>query len=229
MITIFISRELSENSPFFRLNKSKFNIYGSSLVEFQPLRADKIPEADWYFFYSKNGVKYFHQTFGEEFSRSLKNHPKIACMGYGTSEEFLSYFNFKPDFTGSGKPGNVANLFYGQLKPDDRVVFFTAEESLHSVGRLMPGNIEQHQIRIYRNSIKTNISIPPSDILIFTSPKNAEAYFKQFKANPHQKIISIGKSTALQLHSLGAEEVIIAVSPSEMAMYKAVKMVCHNF
>ena len=228
MITIFISRELSENSPFYRLNQSKFKIYGSSLVEFQPLSVDAVPDADWYFFYSKNGVKYFYQTFGEQYFRTLKNQPKIACMGYGTSEEFQSFFIFNPNFTGSGKPVNVANLFYAQLHPNEKVVFFTAEDSLHSVGRLLPETIEKHQIRIYKNSLKSNISIPSSDILIFTSPKNAEAYFKNSKVTPYHKIISIGRSTAMKLHNLGVEEVIIAANPSEMAMFEAVKMVCQK-
>lgn len=225
MKTIFISRELAETSPFHSLDKSLFKIHSESLIDFHLINIDKVPDANWYFFYSKNGVKYFYKSLGQEFMASRKNIVKIACMGYGTSNEFYHNFNYRPEFTGSGKPANVAKLFLAQIEKDDKIVFYTAQDSIHSVGRQLPDYINQSQIKIYKNIQKQNIDIPLSDFLIFTSPKNVEAYFNKYQLLPDQKIICIGRSTAIKAHSLGAYEIIIATNPSEKAIIKALKII----
>jgi uroporphyrinogen-III synthase len=228
MITIFISRNLAKDSPFLSLNSSFFSIYDNSLIDFAPIQVDHLPDAEWYFFYSKNGVKYFHESLGMIFMKSSEKRIKVACMGYGTKDEFQKYFDYNVSFTGSGNPTNVAREFSKNVKNEERVVFFTAEDSLHSVGNKLPPNIGQKQIIIYRNRQKEKITIPKSNILIFTSPKNAEAYFDYYDSVPNQKIISIGKSTAKKLHDLGVEEVIIATYPSEEGLLKSLKTILRH-
>ena len=57
---IFISRELSLDSPFYKiLPTEKVQLFGESLIAFEQVKFEAIPEVDWCFFSSRNAVKFF--------------------------------------------------------------------------------------------------------------------------------------------------------------------------
>lgn len=224
MIKVFLSRELSKKSPFHHLAKDEFTIYAQSLIEFSSIKINNIPSAEWYFFYSRNGVRFFFENM-EAGNLKLESVPKIACMGYGTREEFEKYSNNPVSFTGSGKPVQVATQFRQKLNRLDKIVFFTAADSLHSVGKILSAEFKCIQIEVYRNKVRNSFNIPKCDVYIFTSPKNAEAFYKRYTPDSTNKIISIGKSTARSLHRNSVQEVIISPKPYEQDMLNAMLMI----
>lgn len=56
---------------------------------------------------------------------------------------------------------------------------------------------------VYNTFEKTEFDDPNTDVLIFTSPSNARAYFKNIDLKDGQKVISIGPTTGTQLEELG--------------------------
>ncbi len=223
MIKLFISRKLSPSSIFWKLRSSGFEITDHSLIEFSLIPFQKIPSSDWIFFYSKNGIQYFINGL----KKSRKSFPscKFACMGEGTAHLFQTTFNRSPDFIGSGKPENVALQFSKHLEPNTKVNFITAKDTQNSVFHLLKEQFNQLcSMAVYTNQIKKIPLKKQFDVLIFTSPKNVIAYFRNNPLTHHQTIISIGKTTARQLHTIGISEVVIAVEPSEKGLLQAVKI-----
>ncbi len=54
--------------------------------------------------------------------------------------------------------------------------------------------------------------IPISDYLVFTSPMNAQAYYKRYKPRKKQTVFAIGATTAVALLELGIKYTYMRVS-----------------
>jgi len=71
---------------------------------------------------------------------------------------------------------------------------------------------------VYNTSEKSNFENPNADVLIFTSPSNARAYFAKFKINENQKVISMGPTTGKQLEDLGISNYLTPKSTGELGL-----------
>jgi|GEM_PF-24916 len=198
-------------------------IIGQSLIQFSPTLFASIPIVDWIFFYSKNGVKFFLETAKKNQLLKHKLAVKWAVMGEGTAKALLAY-KIQPDFIGNGQPKATAQAF-GKIAAGQKVLFPRAKNSKKSIQRLLTQQIDQVDLVVYENEIKSNLSIPFCEILTFTSPLNAQAYFQKYPINPKQKVIAIGKTTYKALKKLGLKHIILANQPSEKGMATAVKNV----
>ena len=226
MPKIFISRYLRSTSPFkMELADFDMEIIGQSLIQFTPTPFETIPVVDWIFFYSKNGVKFFLETFtAHMFLRILaeENLPiKWATMGKGTAEA-LEKHQIQPDFVGTGHPKATA-LAFGTTANQQKVLFPRAKNSKQSIQNLLAAQLNVLDLVVYENAIKPSFSIPYCDILVFTSPLNVHAYFQKYPIQTKQKIIAIGKTTETTLKKLGLLNVIIAPQPSEKGLAEAVR------
>ena len=225
MPKIFISRHLKPTSPFKKeLAALDMEIIGQSLIEFSPTPFNTVPIVDWIFFYSKNGVKFFLETFTT--NRYLyglaeeKLSVKWAAMGKGTAEA-LEKYQIQPDFIGTGHPKATAQAFKS-VANQQRVLFPRAKISKQSIQNLLVEQVEIFDLVVYENKIKPSFSIPYCDILVFTSPLNTQAYFQKYTINSKQKIIAIGKTTETALEKIGIQHIIVAKQPSEKGLATAV-------
>lgn len=217
MPSVFITRELSKNSIFKKeLTKTGFEIADQSLVVFSPTPFYSVPQTDWLFFYSKNGVRFFLKNAPIALPKNLK----WAVMGKGTASALLQH-NIQADFIGNGQPKATAEAFL-KIAQNQQVLFARAENSKKSVQNLLESKLIVHDLVIYRNAIKRNFSIPDCDYLVFTSPLNATAYFQKYNWKPTQKVIAIGKTTANALKKIGINHLIIANTTSEKGLAEAV-------
>lgn len=211
MKRIFISRNIASSSPI-RDAIGNYILVDQSLIEFSALDFEA-PQADWIFFYSRNGVKYFFE--GGQFEL----YPYLwACMSGGTADE-LSHYISDISFVGNGTPAEVTSSFKNVTNPDDVTCFIRAQNSLDSVNKGL-GREADFSLPVYTNIPKSNIPDQEFDILIFTSPMNVDAWFDKRKYK-NEKVISIGKTTANHLATYGIENVIIAETPSEESIAKA--------
>ncbi|MFK7979374.1 MAG: uroporphyrinogen-III synthase [Saprospiraceae bacterium] len=225
IVKIFISRNLPPTSSFKKeLAGTAMEIIGQSLIQFSPTPFATIPVVDWIFFYSKNGVKFFLETFRATMSLqtlAAENRPiKWAVMGKGTAEALIAH-QIQPDFIGNGQPKATAQAF-GKIAKGQKVLFPRAKNSKKSVQKLLDSQLEVNDLIVYKNEVKANFAIPYCGILVFTSPLNATTYFQKYPINPKQKTIAIGKTTEKTLQELGIKNSIIATKPSEKALAKAV-------
>lgn len=206
MKNVFISRVLQPKSPIKNVIGNN-QLVAKSLIQFSALNFE-IPQADWVFFYSRNGVKYFFENGNYELYPYL-----WACMSEGTADE-LSHYITDISFIGKGKPEEVANSYKSAVNPEQVTCFVRAENSLDSIHKRID-QPKDFSIPVYKNSPINDIPKQKFDILIFTSPMSADVWFENTEYS-NEKIISIGPTTADHLlNNYGIENVIIAESPSE--------------
>lgn len=220
MKTIFISRKLTSKSVFKKtLESAGFQIHDQSLIRFRSVSFDRVPQADWVFFYSKNAVKFFFAGL----NAADKNVPKKvrwATIGKATAKALEKHIE-RIDFIGNGNILETSADFL-KLASGQTVLFPRAEHSRKTIQQLLNNKIKDVDLIVYKNTPKKNIQVPDCDLLVFTSPMNVLNYFKQKELFDDQSVYAIGRTTAKTLVSIGIEDFLIAEEPSEAALVKAV-------
>lgn len=203
---LFISRHLAPHSALFRLEPD-IRINHESLLDFQPIPFEKVPTADWFFFYSQQGVKHFlSQT-------KIESRYRIATFGKKTAQRLLE-MGIPVSFVGDGNAATTAPAF-AQVATGEKVVFVRAQHSRMSLQQLLKKQIKQIDLIVYNNTPKMEYQLPYHDILVFTSPLNAQAYYTKYRCDPNQTVIAIGETTKAHLNTMGIDNVLVPVSPSE--------------
>jgi uroporphyrinogen-III synthase len=101
------------------------------------------------------------------------------------------------------------------------VLFPSAKGSLQTIKKQLTEDTEAIDLPIYETIALENVSKSNAEVLIFTSPSNAKAYFANNLIAPSQKVISIGYSTAEVLKELGIDY-SLPYSPDEVGLSEAV-------
>ncbi|MBL7783902.1 MAG: uroporphyrinogen-III synthase [Saprospiraceae bacterium] len=212
MPTAFISRAQSPESEFScRLQEQGWQVTGRSLVQLSPLAFETIPACDWIFFASQHAVRFFFQQIA---IANLAIPPvKWAALGAATAN-ILSAFVAQVDFTGTGDPASSTAAFMGQVAPC-RVLFPAARHSMQSIAAQLNEHFTILHLEVYDNQPVADVPLQQEDVLVFTSPMNARAYFTQHPLLPHQKVVAIGATTAAALKHLGIKKVSIAEEANE--------------
>ena len=220
--TVFISRDLMEDSVFLQILQSyPIKVIGQSLIELSVIYFSSLPSASWYFFYSKHGVKFFFEGC-QQLPESLDfSNIRFATIGESTAK-ILTNKGFEVEFIGTGEPISTADAFL-KVARNDTVLFIEAKKSRQSVQKLLTDKIKSCNLVVYKNEQKEiDDFMVNTDFLVFTSPLNAEAYLKRHYIHPHQKIVAIGESTAATLRRLGWFELVVAEQPNEKALANCV-------
>ena len=213
MKRIFISRYLNADSIFKQeLTKVGYDVTGLSLLEFELIPFETVPDADWIFFYSQKAVRFFFQQI-DDLKISLKKNIQIAAFGEKTAQA-VSAHDRECNFTGTGEAKTTTTLFLEKVKKG-KVLFPRAENSKKSIQQLIGNQLVTTELVIYKNFPKKDFFIPKMDILVFTSPLNAQVYFQKYKFEKGQKVFSIGATTAKTLATLGIKNVEFPKKPSE--------------
>jgi uroporphyrinogen-III synthase len=208
----------------------KTALHGQSLIEFTRLPFTKVPQSDWIFFYSKQGIRHYFDGLDDPacwtgvrmgMLRKVKQ-LKYATFGKGSAGFLKSCRNINPDFEGTGKAETTAQTFLKKAK-NKKVLFVRGKNSLQSVQHLLKENkMDQIDFVVYDNQPMTKFSVPQCHFLLFTSPLNAQAYYQRYAIKRWQKVFAIGETTAEALLSLGLKDIRIASSPSISAMIELV-------
>lgn len=211
--TIFISRSLDSESPILALTKSSstLKVIDQSLIDISPIKVSNIPETSWLFFYSKNGIKYFIEA-AEDRQFSWK-HKKIGVMGTASNKAIIKARGKESDFICRTDLKESANNFHSLLGANS-ILFVRAKHSKKSIQNYISKN-QVRELVIYNNTPKTELSIPPCDILVFTSPMNVNAYLNQYSISKGQTVIAIGQTTKKHLSQFVPNKVHMPSSASE--------------
>ncbi len=220
---VFISKEKTNNDYFFTtLEAHGYNVKCQSFLSFQAIDFDinLVQEQDWIFFSSKQAIDYFLQKV----DKKLLETKKIAVLGLGTAQH-LKQHHIQPNFVGDGLGKTSAALFEKNIQAQTKVLFPSASQSLFQVQKHF---INQHivitNVSVYENQMKDDIQKIEENILVFTSPMNAKAYFSKYSKEAKQTVISIGKTTALQLQEMQIEHKV-AYQPYTYALVDEVMSV----
>ncbi len=197
------------------MTEAGYEVHGERLLSFELIPFDEKPYTDWLFFYSQHGVHFFFQQY-QKLENIIPFPYRCAAMGPATAAVIESYIDEEPYFTGTGHPQKTAAYFY-EIAAGDPVTFVQAKQSKQSVQRILDGQIRVTNLIVYDNVIKSEISLPHFDILVFTSPLNVQAYFSKYDLKQGQRVIAIGGTTQTQLKKLGVK-CIVSLEPSEKGL-----------
>ena len=194
---VFISRSLDQTSYFDRiLTAAGYKIEGQNLLEIRPIPFSTDGKADWLFFTSKNGVKYYF----DQIKYTPENQPRIGVVNSGTAQA-VKDLGYRVDFVGkSPHTEDTAEEFarhaFGKI---------VLPQALHARGVLEPflRGFNVISLPVYSNEPISIIPKVEADILVFTSPMNAQAYLSIYAIEDNQKVISIGPSTTKALKGIG--------------------------
>lgn len=216
---VFISRYLDpKQSPFLKqLSQYGFTVNGQSMIEFSGVSFQSVPSSQWIFFYSKTAIAYFFENLPTHFNTSQV---KWAAIG-AASANYLRKYNVQPDFIGTGEPISTASAFL-DVAEGQKVVFARASHSKKSIQELLNGDIQVIDFIVYNNRKRQNIQKRHEEVLVFTSPMNAQAYLSQNKLLSYQQIIAIGNTTAKTLKKLGIRDFTISDKPNELELATSV-------
>lgn len=220
--SVFISRDLDEKSYFAKsLKKHNISIEDRSLIKVYPiintLDSFILKKADWIFFNSKNAIEHFFNL-----NPLLLKKTKIAVLGRG-SETTLRKYGRVADFSGDDLGISTEEIAkeFAKLVDGQTVFIPCAKGSLKSIQNALTANTTVIDLPIYETVLEENVDKSHADVLIFTSPSNVEAYFKDNLIEPEQKIICIGYSTAKLIEEMGLKYTL-PFSPDEMGLAEAV-------
>ncbi len=232
MSKIFISRALSPESLFkSKLEAADLEVHGESLIQFDPVPFQEVPPCDWVFFYSRNAVRfYFAGLQNPDFwkGKKLRQGParrekpvKYAAYGSATAAYLTKHHQVKVQFIGSAKPSATAQSLM-TMAAGERILFPCAKHSLHSLYKYIRYKTDATKLVVYDNRIRDEFDLPTCDILVFTSPLNAQAYFGKYQWKKKQKVLAIGRTTAGALKKLGITKVAVAKKAKEEALAELV-------
>lgn len=212
----YISRNLQAQSAFRKILEAQgVAVKGQSLIHFKPVPFAEVPDADWVFFYSSRAVRFFLDNLPHPLSTEVR----LGGIGPSTAQAIID-LGYEVSFTGTGEPGATAGAFLKATK-GQRVLFPQARHSRQSVQRQLGAAIKSIDLIVYDNQPAKGFPPRCSEVLVFTSPLNAQVYLNRYEMLPRQKLVAIGNPTASACRRFGKEPVL-ASAPNEEALAQAV-------
>lgn len=218
---VFISRDIDGKGVFERaLQDNGYHAIGESLIKIGAIPYSNVPQSNWIFFSSRNGVKFFFDQNPE-----LSKDVKLAVLGRGT-ESALNSYGKEADFVGQSKDTKeVANEFKDLLEDlgSQIVLFPQSNQSLQTVQHEVKFAAKTLDLVVYSTSEKNVDEIPDAYIYVFTSPSNVRSFFRQKEIDrTSQKMLAIGTATYTALKDEGCVNVRISEYPSEISLADSV-------
>lgn len=215
--SVFITRDLSEEDYFFRVLASfGYKVSGVSLIETKPVAFKAVPDCDWIFFSSRNGVNHFFEQ-----QPKLTENVKFAVTGNGTAMA-LRQHGFTESFCGTSSDMEETGKQFAKFVIEKKVLFPQAKDSLQTIQKHVNETTECRNLVVYKTSAKTEAAIPESAITVFTSPSNVSAFFSLSEKPQLDKVIAIGKSTKAKLAEYRVSDIAVPCSPDEIGLTDAV-------
>ncbi len=193
-----------------------------SLVNLTPLDFDLPAEPpDWVFFASAFGVKCFFEGTGSSSPEGIfGNLVRFAALGPATAAALYQYIP-EIHFVGTGDPGLTAAEFLSLAK-GQTILFPAAVNSRRSVADLLEEYCTVSHLPVYENTPLSGAPFLPEDVLVFTSPMNAQAYLSRHRPEQKQTLIAIGATTAQTFRAFGVSDFMISPEASEAALAESV-------
>lgn len=166
------------------------------MIRFEQVMATDFPLTDVIFFTSPRSVAFFLSQ-----GHILPGH-QLATVGSKTTEA-LQNRGYSVDFTGATptQPKLVAHAFRQWL--DGRTVLFPQSNRSNQTMQ-QELDVNQYVNRVVYKTVSVQKEVRPTpDVLIFSSPSNAEAFLLSNTLTTNQKILAFGNTTASFLKKSG--------------------------
>jgi len=215
---IFLSRDAHENNQLNRwLTNLGFTIESKSLIDLKKLTIKDLPKSDWLFFSSKHAVEFFFMQ------KPNIGTTKIGCIGKSTSQA-IRELGLRADFIGQSTDTKLVGKQFAARVGLGKVVFPIARDSMRTIQWQFAKQQNVIDLPIYATLKVPHEVAETTDILVFTSPSNAESYLEKNSIHPHQKIIAMGEATekALLKARVKNEQIHKPYSFDDMGLFRAI-------
>ncbi len=213
---VFITRNLCETDYFYKaLHRLSFQPSGKSLIEFKTIEISEVPATEWIFFSSKHAVRFFFQQ------QPKVGQVKYGCISKQTAQE-LRNMGKKADFIGQSTDTKLIGKQFASVAGNTRVLFPIAKESMQSVQHQLTKKENVFNLPVYQ-TIKHPVPIPSeTDIVVFTSPSNVEAFFEKNKLKSSQQVVAMGDATTKALERKGVKKCAQPITFDDLGLVQAV-------
>lgn len=220
---VFISRDQKKEDYFSSaLSRLGFVVEGKSLIEFKQIRIKELPKTDWIFFSSKHAVRYFFNQ------KPDTGNARFACLGTGTSAELRAHGK-RADFIGQSTDVRLVGKQFSSKIGNAKVLFPIARGSLKSIQMQIQKRENVFNLEVYA-TLKHSVEIPEdTEVLVFTSPSNVEAYFEKNKWKAHQQAIAMGDATGKALEKLKIKNYSKPQRFDDLGLVQAVLSLPNNY
>ena len=211
---VFMSKNFQENDYLPKaLSKLKFNMKAQSLIAFRQIDVHFLPISDWIFFSSKHAVRYFFNQ------KPNIGKVKFGCISKQTSAELRKY-GHRSDFIGQSTDTKLIGKQFSSLVGSAKVLFPIAKESMQSVQQQLTKNTIN--LVVYE-TLKQGIEVDTdTNILVFTSPSNVEAFFEKNKWQEHYKAVAMGEATETALYRKGIKKPAKPISFDDLGLLQCI-------
>jgi len=216
---IFISRNLRKDDYFENvLRANGYNVHGKSLIEIKRVPVTKNIDDlkfEWVFFSSKQAVVHF-----------LKQAPEIEGVKYAVIGKPTAYAlrqNGKSaDFIGYSSDTKLTGKQFASTVGSANVLFPQARGSMRTIQQQFPNDKQVIDLVVYETISHDDFRVPNLEILLFTSPSNVQAFFKNHFLTKNQKVIAMGNATANELKRNSINRFSMPYGFNDMALAQAV-------
>lgn len=216
--SIFITRNLNEQGLYFQSLKSNgFKPFGHSLIEFKIIPFTKVPKTDWIFFSSKHAVTYFFKQ------NPIIENQKFGVIGKSTADA-LRQHGCRAEFIGQSIDTKITGKqFAAKVGPTALVCFPQAKDSMRTVQKQFIKPQQTIDLNVYETILQNDLAIPATDIILFTSPSNAQAFFEaKHTIQPNQQLIAMGAATAAEIKKYVNKKITLPVTFNDLGLLQAV-------
>lgn len=215
---IYITRSLSDDSPFQSLKTEGWHIIDQSLVDITHLEIDEIHDCDLYFYYSRNCI--IHAWKNAERLQYPLQDKLHACIGMQTAQYLKSKGCRRVVYIGNSN-GNLIAQDLDRYFEGKKIGFFSARNSLRSVEKHLKSAMAQN-IAVYDNIAVTEQIASNIDYLVATSPMNARAFFQNYTGDLNG-VICIGNTTYKAVQKIYNGEIKKSAQTNEESMLQSLR------
>lgn len=188
---LFISKSIEEKAFLRFCKKMKVELISKPMIRFEKITciAPKNKDYDAVFFTSKRSVDFFLATEKEAVQSKF-----LACIGKSTANA-LAKHGLIADFIGekSGNPNAIAQQFKKEIGTK-KVLFPQSDRSQRSIQKALVHS-QYIDLVVYKTILTPFVLHKKPDIVVFTSPSNAEAYLQKHTLDHTQHVIAWGTTT----------------------------------
>ncbi len=215
---IFISRDTYEQAYLNKwLTNLGFTVESKSLIDMKKLTIKELPKSDWLFFSSKHAVDFFFMQ------KPDIGTTKIGCIGKSTSQALREHGK-RADFIGQSTDTKLVGKQFAAKVGMGKCVFPIPRDSMRTVQWQFPKQQNTIDLPIYATLKVPHEVAEDTELLVFTSPSNAESFLEKNKILPHHKIIAMGEATAKCLLKAKVKEAQITTPTAfdDMGLFRAI-------
>lgn len=197
------------------LNRLGFIVEAKSLIEFKEIEINNLPVSDWIFFSSKHAVKYFFRQ------KPAIGKVKFGCISKQTATE-LRQFGHRADFIGQNTDTKFIGKQFSSLAGNSKVLFPIAKESMQSIQMQLTKKDNVINLPVYQTIKHPAVIDTDTQIVVFTSPSNVDAFFEKNKWQTHYKAVAMGDATESALAKKGVRKSAKPISFDDLGLVQSI-------